>query len=495
MRTIGKWIIGDTLGVGGFSKVKLGIDSETGQKAALKILIKNRFILQDTALRQVKAEIQAMSKIQHENVIRLLDYSFDAQYPKSDGTVVDVMLVVLELASGGEFFDFLSYTGRFPEPISREFFRQLIGGLEACHLNGVAHRDVKPENLLLDDQFRLKIADFGFSKVLSSDNDTMATECGTKGYMAPEILMHNHYTMKTDIFACGVVLFIMLAGFPPFQIATRSDWWFHKLLVGRHGLFWQAHSRTAQFSETAKDLIQRLLEPDPEKRITLTQIMKHPWYCQVSELTREQMVENLRARKLTVDGRKEAERRTRVVNLDDPVQRDIDFGSSVDEKLPSANPDLRMFTNREAIRDISRPSSQAPASPLGASTPIPPPKVYSKDEHIKSYTEFFSDRPAATIFHRIARLIRSMRTQDVVIKQKAYKIKATISDDAGTIQFLVRIFRHSSVDGVHHIVFSRRQGDPLQYRKLYTKISDELNDLSIPNPVPTKFEEEDDVPS
>lgn len=234
-------------------RVKLGLVDGTNEKVALKILKKDKLNLSSSTRRQVvstthlrpfllptltlqEREIAAMTKIQHQNVIRLKEVDWDAVYTKKNGKKSDVILVVLELATGarfsqccifschtcvperscwcvvaaasagGELFEFLSFTGCFEEAIARTYFHQLIAGVGYCHSKGVVHRDLKPENLLLDSNFVLKVravgvdvpalltypccvgvwlqlADFGFSNIFTSGDKTMYTECGTPGYM------------------------------------------------------------------------------------------------------------------------------------------------------------------------------------------------------------------------------------------------------------------------------------------------------------------------
>jgi serine/threonine protein kinase len=117
----------------------------------------------------------------------------DATYVKKNGQKLEVILVVLELATGGELFDFLAFTGNFEESMARTYFHQLINGVGYCHSKGIAHRDLKPENLLLSSNFTLKLADFGFSNAFSNTERTMYTECGTPGYMAPEVFTRQGY--------------------------------------------------------------------------------------------------------------------------------------------------------------------------------------------------------------------------------------------------------------------------------------------------------------
>merc|ERR1719266_1701951 len=192
---------------------------------------------------------------------------------------------------------------------SRSYFHQMIEGLNAMHKLGIAHRDLEPENLLFDENYTLKIADFGFatSFVDESQGKTqrkkMKTACGTKGYLAPELLKGKKYTHKCDIFALGIILFTTFAGFPPFQNAVETDWWWDKLSKGhkyivasekqkgkkekeKHiaagkakiDLFWKAHERTRQFDSVLKRLLECMLHPYSDYRYDIRHIKQHQWY-------------------------------------------------------------------------------------------------------------------------------------------------------------------------------------------------------------------------
>ena len=151
-----------TLGQGTFGKVKLAKHAETNERVAIKILIDqsaNNLVFTE--------EIRLMSLITHPNVLRLIEYNNDGvKSSKTDGSITPVSYAVVELASGGEIFDYVAETGRFSENVCRYFFRQMIDGLEACHKNGVTHRDLKPENILLDENYNIKLADFGWAAPL-----------------------------------------------------------------------------------------------------------------------------------------------------------------------------------------------------------------------------------------------------------------------------------------------------------------------------------------
>ena len=162
--------------------------------------------------------------------MKLYAYNLNAQYPTagrdakddthgkskahSDQKYIDTILLVLEYAPGGELFDVLYYTSSLKEVVARTYFKQIINGLEACHNANVVHRDLKPQNLLLDSKYNLKITDFGLSKIIQSDADAVmkTTYVGTRGYQAPELLLNQKYDLKCDIFSVGVILFILMAG-------------------------------------------------------------------------------------------------------------------------------------------------------------------------------------------------------------------------------------------------------------------------------------------
>ena len=153
--------------------------------------------------------------------MKLYAYNLNAQYPTAgkhakDDTrgktkadpqqkFIDTILLVLEYAPGGELFDILYYTSALKEVVARTYFKQIINGLEACHNANAVHRDLKPQNLLLDSKFNVKITDFALSKIIQSDAET-------RGYQAPELLLGQKYNLKCDIFSVGVILFVLMAG-------------------------------------------------------------------------------------------------------------------------------------------------------------------------------------------------------------------------------------------------------------------------------------------
>jgi serine/threonine protein kinase len=210
---LGNYNLLRTLGSGANSKVKLGQHKDTGAFAAIKILKKGDPRMDAKFLELVMTEVETMSKLSHPNIVNLIEYSKDAFVEKEDGTKYPVICIGLELATGGELFDYVALTGRFDERIARFYFKQLIAGLDYVHQRGVTHRDLKPENVLYDSHFNLKIADFGFAAPVAGRDGTgtCKTKLGTESYMAPEIHARRPYIgTSVDLFACAIILFIMI---------------------------------------------------------------------------------------------------------------------------------------------------------------------------------------------------------------------------------------------------------------------------------------------
>jgi len=468
VRKLGPYIVKETLGEGGFSKVKLGIHEKTGEKVALKLL-KNKSKLTKQARNQVEREVQSMTKIEHPNVLRMKEIDWECTWTKKNGKKQNVILIVLELATGGELFEFLSYTGFFEESIARTYFQQLMAGVDFCHSKGVAHRDLKPENLLLDDQFTLKLADFGFSNVVCVTHNLMFTECGTPGYMAPEVAKGKGYDgAKADIWACGVILFIMLAGFPPFQKPSNSDWWFNKLSNNKHALFWQAHSRSAYFSDQTKDFINKILNPDPEKRITIADMKKHPWW-KGATITHTSLQAELNRRKATVDSvknkEKEKKKKEKQSLQSDTVMRG-DGDPSTDD-LPSSPP---TFTFKHHVydaptRDLTKQLDFQEESKEG--------KPLVLDSSVARYTRFASSASPTTVVDRISEVIGTMGGKTA--RKDNFKLKSQF----GALTFVAQVFA-DPVDEKNVVAdFRKKTGSAVEFRGLYQEIRAQLSDIVL----------------
>jgi len=425
-------------------------------------------------------------------VIKLKLVYFDARFDNQD-----VILVVLELAQGGELFDFLTHAGSFDEMTARTYFRQLIDGVQFAHNQGVVHRDLKPENLLLDQIFVLKLADFGFAKIFSpvAQARTMFTECGTPGYMAPEMSTGKGYDpVTTDIWACGVILFIMIAGFPPFQSTTMSDWWFAKLVANKHHLFWAAHCRTATFSEPAKDLINRILAPDSSKRLSLAEIRKHPWFdgpviadaALFTEMSRRKNVVDTSKERKRAQERLQAQANLPLADTpltSDHVMRDIE-----------TVPDMPLYPPNMLVFD--KPAKTLQSTMLltdvgggfglfgAAAEVVMKAPVYDATVLSAVYTRFESAQPVSSVFDRIAACFQEMKIQHSKDKA-ACSLSASMVTSAGMVSFAVQLFAATTATDCATIVeFRRRKGDSSQFRHIFYEVREQIKDL-ISTPTPT----------
>lgn len=258
-KRVGKYELGRTLGSGSFSKVKLGIDDQ-GKQYAVKIIDKEQLIKEHME-EQLKREISVMRMLNHPNCVKL----FDVLQTQNN------IYLVLELVTGGELFDRIVSAKKFDEDTARRYFQQLIVALHFCHSHGVAHRDLKPENLLVDEKDNIKITDFGLANVTQQTDHLLNTVCGTPNYVAPEVLKEKGYDgIIADVWSCGIILFVMLAGYLPFDDPQLNSL-FAKIERGEYRM-----CRT--FSDPVKDLISKMLVIDPKRRATLTEVMAHPWF-------------------------------------------------------------------------------------------------------------------------------------------------------------------------------------------------------------------------
>ncbi|KAM7255719.1 hypothetical protein ACFE04_008617 [Oxalis oulophora] len=204
----GKYDMGRLLGKGTFAKVYHAKHLISGESVAIKVINK-AFVKKEGLMDQIKREISVMSLIKHPNVVELKEVM---------ATKTNIFFV-MEYVRGGELFAKVA-KGKLKEDLARKYFQQLITALDYCHSRGVSHRDLKPENLLLDHNGDLKISDFGLSALPAQllTDGLLHTQCGTPAYVAPEVLRKKGYHgSQTDIWSCGVILYVLLAGFLPFQ--------------------------------------------------------------------------------------------------------------------------------------------------------------------------------------------------------------------------------------------------------------------------------------
>ncbi|PKI65976.1 hypothetical protein CRG98_013642 [Punica granatum] len=253
--------MGRFLGQGTFAKVYYGKNIESQESVAIKVINKDH-VKKEGLMEQIKREISVMRLVRHPNVVEL----------KEVMATRGKIFFVMEYVRGGELFAKVA-KGKLKEDAARKYFQQLVSAVDFCHSRGVSHRDLKPENLLLDENEDLKVSDFGLSALpeqLRIDG-LLHTQCGTPAYVAPEVLRKKGYDgAKADTWSCGVILYVLLAGYLPFQDEN--------LMKMYRKVFKAEYEFPPWFSTDAKRLISKLLVADPERRITIPAIMRSPWF-------------------------------------------------------------------------------------------------------------------------------------------------------------------------------------------------------------------------
>ncbi|PKA49223.1 CBL-interacting protein kinase 6 [Apostasia shenzhenica] len=257
----GRYELGRVLGQGTFAKVYLARNIRTGTNVAMKVVGKEK-VIKVGMTEQVKREISVMKMVTHPNIVEL----HEVMATRSK------IYFAMELVRGGELFSKIARSGRLREDAARQYFRQLISAVDFCHSRGVYHRDLKPENLLLDDAGVLKVADFGLSAFANHvrTDGLLHTTCGTPAYVAPEVIGKKGYDgAKADIWSCGVILFVLLAGYLPFQDDN---------IIAMYKKIHRGDFRCPPwFSSDARRLVTKLLDPNPNTRITVAKLLETPW--------------------------------------------------------------------------------------------------------------------------------------------------------------------------------------------------------------------------
>ncbi|XP_045466960.1 phosphorylase b kinase gamma catalytic chain, skeletal muscle/heart isoform isoform X2 [Harmonia axyridis] len=260
----------EILGRGISSTVRRCIDKETGKEYAAKIIDLSTDNTDGMSLEATRQEISILRLVAgHPYIIELQDVFESPTF----------IFLVFELCKNGELFDYLTSVVALSEKKTRYIMKQIFEGVSHIHSKNVVHRDLKPENILLDDNLNVKITDFGFAKQVAPGEE-LTDLCGTPGYLAPETLKCNMienapgYSYEVDAWACGVIMFTLLVGCPPF--------WHRKQMVMLRNIMEAKFSFSSpewnDISDAPKDLICKLLVVDPEKRLSINKALKHPFF-------------------------------------------------------------------------------------------------------------------------------------------------------------------------------------------------------------------------
>ena len=279
---------GRLIGQGAFGKVNLGLNVLTGRVVAIKSFNKSNLNSNSENMKKIKYETNLMKKLNHPNITKILELFEDKEY----------ILIIMEYINGGNLFSFLKKHRKVSEKTAKLLYRQIILGIKYMHEQGIVHRDIKLENILIDLNNNIKICDFGIGRVLSSPEQPLFDQCGTPMYIAPEILLcskeKGYKGFPVDIWSSGIVLYILLSGTLPFSFKNSSS----SLSESNESNLSEDNNNNTELqysiinkepkeieniSKEAEDLLKKILKKNPEKRITCEEILNHPWMKGISD--------------------------------------------------------------------------------------------------------------------------------------------------------------------------------------------------------------------
>ena len=401
-----------------------------------------------------------MKLVHHKSIVKLMEVL--ASRTK--------IFIVIELVTGGELFDKIVSAGRLDEDKARFYFRQLVDGVEYCHKKGVCHRDLKPENLLLDENGMLKISDFGLSALYDGDADgnnsrsqLLHTTCGTPNYVAPEVLADKGYDGRTaDVWSCGVILYVLLAGFLPFDEPTMT------------ALFRKIQNADFQypswFTPGVKDLLGKILVADAAARITLATVKGDPWFLEGGE---------------------------HVSGAEEPVAGDgVDGGGGGGLASQPSQHDIETAVqeNVDEVDDAPKGAAMPREGNLVATAGMKRLNAFDlinqcggmalnrmllaqSERHAVKMRQFTSSLPPLEVLRGIDQALQSMGC-DTRLQEDQFKAKGALLTKSGMIGIIIQSYAIS--DNVHLVEIRRGKGDILEYYKLfndliYTQIAHLIN--------------------
>ncbi|KAL9650533.1 hypothetical protein ABK040_004752 [Willaertia magna] len=435
VKLVANYELGRTLGQGKYSKVKYGREIETGESYAIKIMNLNN-IKKEQMETQLKKEIAIMKIMKHEHIVSL----------KEVLQTEHNIYIIMELVTGGELFDRIVAAEKFDEITARRYFQQLVCAIEYCHKQGIAHRDLKPENLLLDSRDNLKITDFGLSSIVANKHgkqQLLTTTCGTPNYVSPEVIKEKGYDgFISDIWSMGVILFVMLSGKLPFDDKNI------------HNLFKKIESGKVeyplQFSKDVKDLISKMLQVNPKKRITIPQIKNSKWF-QVGFQEDKSSHNNI----ITISS-------TDIKNAvkDSFYKELIDGNANIGTKSSQILPgEVKMNAFDLASQYL-----------MGSITKI----ATGQDSHlIRRQTRVIAIGRAEEIFDKVFVALKEERTNP---KPKGTSmIKCFVNSSDSIITFSVVVTKTVS-ENVTVVEFRRGKGDTLAFHSIYRQVTRRMKD-------------------
>ncbi|PKA67229.1 CBL-interacting protein kinase 2 [Apostasia shenzhenica] len=414
-----RYEVGRLLGQGTFAKVYHARNIQTSQSVAVKMIEKEK-VLRVGLMDQIKREISVMRLVRHPNIVQL--YEVMASKTK--------IYFVLEYVKGGELFNMVS-KGKLKEDVARKYFQQLISAVDFCHSRGVYHRDLKPENLLLDDDGNLKVSDFGLSALAESKtlDGLLHTTCGTPAYVAPEVINRKGYDgVKADIWSCGVILFVLMAGYLPFHDPN---------LMEMYKKIGKAEFKCPNwFPSDVRRLISRILDPNPATRISIAKIKENSWF----------------RKGFSVQQMKYETEPKEIVPFDVNATFNASAGNATDEKQEIGKQESMKPTNLNAFDIIS----------LSAGFDLS--GLFEGGDHNRE-ARFTSSKSSSTIITRLEEIAKILRLK---VKKKdggVLKMEGSNEGRKGFLGIDAEIFEVTPT--LHLVEIKKASGDTLEYQKLW----------------------------
>ena len=269
------YLYGRLIGQGAFGKVNIGLNILAGRVVAIKSFNKKELDQNGDNMKKILYETDLMKKLNHPNITKILEVFEDDDY----------ILISMEYINGGNLFSFVKKRRKLSEKTAKYLFKQIILGIQHIHSHKIVHRDIKLENILIDLNNNIKICDFGIGKILSHNKQLLYDKCGTPMYMAPEILLssknHGYEGYPVDIWSAGISLYIMLSGTLPFNLKNNEsssiDGSSENNIELQYSIINNEPKHIEKISDEARDLLKGLLNKNPNKRLTIEQILNHPW--------------------------------------------------------------------------------------------------------------------------------------------------------------------------------------------------------------------------
>jgi len=288
---------GRLIGQGAFGKVNIGLNVLSGRVVAIKSFNKDKLTINSENMKKILYETNLMQKLNHPNITKILEMFEDDKF----------ILIIMEYINGGNLFSFVKKRRKLSEKIAKFLFRQIILGIKHIHSKNIVHRDIKLENILIDLNNRVKICDFGIGVILNNGNELLHDQCGTPMYMAPEIILSSkkkgYRGFPVDIWSSGIALYIMLSGTLPFNIKNKNkkdkkdqknsensendehddddnddiSLTHNNNYELQYSIINKNPKKIEKISDEARDLLNGLLDKDPDKRLTIDEILNHPW--------------------------------------------------------------------------------------------------------------------------------------------------------------------------------------------------------------------------